>query len=193
MRPLPGGVRLEAEDGSAFAAKISPLMLVQTHEQRQVWHGGIRAGAIERFFKGEGHPLVKFLVEGAYGHVAAGTRASGSGFCEVTGVGLVGAVHTIERPTGVAPFRIRPKPARERQADLSEATTRANRELRGENGVATSVSAKYHSGRSVDGKRVGGAFQSKNVVVIGEELSAEIIAQVTAAIDFADERDPTGG
>src|SRR6202035_4664146 len=31
------------------------------------------------------------------------------------------------------------------------------------------------------------------VVVIGEELSAEIIAQVTAAIDFADERDPTGG
>jgi hypothetical protein len=27
-------LRLEAEDGSAFAAKISPLMLVETHEQR---------------------------------------------------------------------------------------------------------------------------------------------------------------
>jgi hypothetical protein len=40
------GCGLEAEDGSAFAAKIAPLVLVQTHEQRQVWHGGIGLTAV---------------------------------------------------------------------------------------------------------------------------------------------------
>jgi hypothetical protein len=68
-----------------------------------------QSGAVS---KGEGHPLVEFVVEGAYGHVAAGARATGRGFDEATGVGLVGAVHAIERPTGVAAFRIGPKPAR---------------------------------------------------------------------------------
>src|ERR1700693_1286227 len=111
-RPLSSCVRLEAEDGSALAAKISPLMLVEAHEQGKIRDGGICACAVERFFEGEGHPLVKFVVEGAYGHVAAGAGATGRGFDEVTGVGLVGAVHAIERPTGVAAFRIGPKPAR---------------------------------------------------------------------------------
>src|ERR1700730_17081509 len=105
-------LRLEAEDGSAFAAKISPLMLVETHEQRQGRHRGICSCAIERFFKGEGHPLVKFVIESAYGHVAARPRTTGRDFCEVTSVGLVGAVQGVERPTSVAPVRIEPKPAR---------------------------------------------------------------------------------
>src|ERR1700693_213525 len=106
----PNCVRLETEDRATFAAKIAPLVLVQTHEQRQVWHSGIGAGAIERLFEGEGHPLVKFVVEGAYGHVAAGAGASGSGFSEIVGIGLVGAIHAVEGPTGITAFRIRPKP-----------------------------------------------------------------------------------
>src|ERR1700739_1331794 len=110
-RPLRKLFHLEAEDYPSLATKISPLMLVNTFKQREISNGSVRTGAVERLLECERDPLIQFIVERPHGHIAASTRTAWGRMDEVPRVGLVGTVHYVQRPTGVAPLGIATEPA----------------------------------------------------------------------------------
>src|SRR5580704_1879376 len=154
--------------------------------------GCVGAGAVERLFVGERDPLVEFVVEGADGHIAARARADrGGSVQQIVGVGLVGAVHHVERPAGVAAFGLVPEPARKGKAELREAALGADGKLRHDAGNAAN-GAEENGRTTVDGGRVRQIGEAADGVVVGEELASEIVTQVAAAVVFADKSSVAG-
>src|SRR5258706_3796887 len=87
----------------------------------------------------------------------------------------------------MAAFWVAAEPARKGKAELREAALGADRKLRNDEGNAGSVGAEEYGRGAVDRGCGGEIGEAPSGVVVGEELAGEIIAQVAAAIVFADE------
>src|SRR5258707_4110521 len=92
----------------------------------------------------------------------------------------------------MAAFWVVTEPARKGKAELREAALGADRKLRNDEGNAGSVGAEENGRAAIDRGCGGEIGEASSGVVVGEELAGEIIAQVAAAIVFADERCEAG-